>query len=112
MHSVALLTPSHSKDIERFALLCDSIDACLTGYSKHYVIVNDDDVPLFAKYQSEKRVVVPVSRYLPKWLWALPAAHLDLAAVPSCARLARPANRQDRRRSRGARGAHLHYRFR
>jgi Family of unknown function (DUF6492) len=76
MHSVALLTPSHSKDLERFALLCDSIDACLTGYTRHYVIVNDDDVPLFEKYQSEKRVVVPVSRYLPKWLWSVPTALL------------------------------------
>ena len=76
MHSVALLTPSHSKDRERFALLCDSIDACLTGYAKHYVIVNDDDVPLFEKYRSEKRVVIPVSRYLPKWLWPVPAALL------------------------------------
>jgi hypothetical protein len=74
MHSVALLTPSHSKDLERFALLCESIDACLTGYSRHYVIVNDDDMALFAKYQSDKRVVVPVSRCLPKWLWAVPAA--------------------------------------
>jgi hypothetical protein len=74
MHSVALLTPSHSKDLDRFALLCDSVDACLTGYTKHYVIVNDDDLPLFEKYQSEKRVVIPVSRYLPKWLWAVPAA--------------------------------------
>src|ERR1700674_2541985 len=74
MHSVPLLTPSRSKDLERFALLCDSIDACLTGYTRHYVIVNDDDVPLFEKYQSEKRVAVPVSRYLPKWLWAVPPA--------------------------------------
>ena len=74
MHSVALLTPTHSKDLERFALLCDSIDACLTGYTRHYVIVNDDDVPLFAKYLSEKRLVIPVSRYLPKWLWPVPAA--------------------------------------
>lgn len=72
MHSVALLTPSHARDLERFSLLCDSIDACLTGYTRHYVIVNDDDMPLFAKYQSAKRVVVPVSRYLPKWLWAVP----------------------------------------
>ncbi|HLJ00697.1 MAG TPA: DUF6492 family protein [Bradyrhizobium sp.] len=74
MHSVALLTPSHGKDIERFDLLCHSIDACLTGYTKHYVIVNDDDVPLFEKYRSEKRIIVPVSRYLPRWLWAVPAA--------------------------------------
>ena len=74
MHSVALLTPSHSKDLERFGLLCDSIDACLTGYTRHYVIVNDDDLPLFARYRSEKRVVIPVSRFLPKWLWAVPSA--------------------------------------
>ncbi|HLZ02385.1 MAG TPA: DUF6492 family protein [Bradyrhizobium sp.] len=76
MHSVALLTPSHAKDLERFALLCESIDACLTGYTRHYVIVNDDDVPLFAKFCSEKRVVIPVSRYLPNWLWAVPASLL------------------------------------
>jgi Family of unknown function (DUF6492) len=74
MHSVALLTPSHSKDLERFGLLCESIDAFLTGYTKHYVIVNDNDIALFAKFRSEKRVVIPVSRYLPKWLWAVPAA--------------------------------------
>ena len=76
MHSVALLTPSHAKDLERFALLCESVDACLSGYTRHYVIVNDDDVPLFAKYRSEKRVIVPVSRHLPKWLWAVPAGLL------------------------------------
>ncbi|MBV8925528.1 MAG: hypothetical protein JOZ74_09200 [Bradyrhizobium sp.] len=72
MHSVALLTPSHAKDLERFALLCDSIDACLTGYTRHYVIVNDDDMALFAKYNSDRRIVIPVARYLPKWLWAVP----------------------------------------
>jgi hypothetical protein len=74
MNSVALLTPSHAKDLERFSLLCESIDACLTGYTRHYVIVNDDDVELFAKFASDKRVIIPVSRYLPKWLWAVPAA--------------------------------------
>ena len=76
MHSVALLTPSYSKDLERFALLCESIDACVTGYTKHYVVVNDDDMKLFAKYRSKQRVVIPVSRFLPKWLWAVPAALL------------------------------------
>jgi hypothetical protein len=59
MHSVALLTPSHSKDLERFDLLCESIDACLSGYARHYVVVNDDDVHLFEKYRSQ-------------WLWAVP----------------------------------------
>jgi len=74
MHSVALLTASYAKDIERFSLLSESIDTWLTGYTRHYVLVNDEDVPLFARFASDKRVIVPASRYLPKWLWALPPA--------------------------------------
>ncbi|QQO13648.1 hypothetical protein JJB99_30320 [Bradyrhizobium diazoefficiens] len=74
MHSVALLTASYAKDIERFSLLSESIDTWLTGYTRHYVLVNDEDVPLFARFGSDKRVIVPASRYLPKWLFALPPA--------------------------------------
>jgi hypothetical protein len=74
MHSVALLTASYAKDIERFSLLSESIDTWLTGYTRHYVLVNDEDVPLFARFASDKRVIIPASRYLPKWLWALPPA--------------------------------------
>jgi len=74
MHSVALLTASYAKDIERFSLLSESIDTWLTGYTRHYVLVNDEDVPLFERFASDKRVIVPASRYLPKWLWALPPA--------------------------------------
>lgn len=72
MHSVALLTASYAKDIERFSLLSESIDTWLTGYTRHYVLVNDEDVPLFERFASDQRVIVPASRYLPKWLWALP----------------------------------------
>jgi len=74
MHSVALLTASYAKDIERFSLLSESIDTWLSGYTRHYVLVNDEDVPLFARFASDKRVIVPASNYLPKWLWALPPA--------------------------------------
>ncbi|MDF0581267.1 DUF6492 family protein [Bradyrhizobium yuanmingense] len=74
MHSVALLTASYAKDIERFSLLSASIDTWLKGYTRHYVLVNDEDVALFEHFRSDKRVIVPASRYLPKWLWALPAA--------------------------------------
>jgi hypothetical protein len=72
MHSVALLTASYSKDLERFSLLSESIDAWLTGYTRHYVLVNDEDVPLFERFRSDRRVIVPASRYLPKWLVPLP----------------------------------------
>ena len=73
VHDVALITPSHRNDIERFALLCESIDRHVRGYEKHYVIVNDDDVPLFAQFISHRRIVVPCSQLLPRWLKLIPS---------------------------------------
>lgn len=70
---VALVTPSHRNDIERFALLCESIDRHVRGYEKHYVIVNDDDVPLFAGFISHHRIIVPCSQLLPGWLKLIPS---------------------------------------
>ena len=73
VRDVALVTPSHRSDIERFALLCESIDRHVTNYEKHYVIVNDDDVPLFAQFISHRRIVVPCSQLLPRWLKLIPS---------------------------------------
>jgi hypothetical protein len=70
--SVVLVTTSHRKDIDRFALLCDSIDRFVTGYETHYVIVNDDDMPVFARFNKPGRVVLPCSQLLPRWLKLLP----------------------------------------
>lgn len=71
--TVALLTPSHRKDIDRLSLLCDSIDRHVTGYDWHYVIVNDSDMAMFAGFASDRRVILPSSRFLPPWLWPLPS---------------------------------------
>jgi hypothetical protein len=71
--TVALLTPSHRKDIDRFELLCDSVDRHVTGYERHYVVVNDSDVPLFARFGSDRRAILPGSQFLPKWLRLLPS---------------------------------------
>jgi hypothetical protein len=69
---VALVTPSHSKDIERFALLCESIDRLVHSYERHYVIVNDDDMAAFARFNRQRRVVLPSSQLLPRWLKPIP----------------------------------------
>lgn len=69
---VALITPSHRNDIERFSLLCDSIERHLESYERHYVIVNDDDVALFSQFNRGRRVVVPGSQLLPSWLKLVP----------------------------------------
>ncbi len=70
---IALVTPSHSKDIERFALLCESIDRLVHSYERHYAIVNDDDVPAFAKFARPSRIIVPSSWLLPRWLKPVPS---------------------------------------
>ena len=72
MRTVALLTPTYANDIDRFDLLCESMDRHVTGYQRHYVIVNDDDLPLFQKYASQRRIIAPSSQFLPSWLWAAP----------------------------------------
>jgi len=69
---VTLVTTSHRKDIERFTLLCDSIDRFVTGYETHYVIVNDDDMSAFSRFNQPSRVVLPCSPLLPAWLKLLP----------------------------------------
>ena len=70
--TVALMTPTYRGDLARFALLCDSIDRFVSGYERHYVIVNDDDLPFFARFETSRRTVLPSSRFLPSWLRLLP----------------------------------------
>lgn len=70
--TVSLITPSHRGDLERCELLFESIDRNVTAFQRHYVIVNDEDVDLFKKFASERRIVQPVSEYLPNWLHRLP----------------------------------------
>jgi hypothetical protein len=69
---VSLVTPTYSRDFESCRLLCDTIDAFVTGFDKHYLLVCDDDVACFSSLSSEKRVVIPDSKLLPGTLHALP----------------------------------------
>jgi len=72
MKSVALLTPTYGRDLELCTLLCESVDRHVIAFSKHYLLVPDCDLPLFAHLASERRVVIPASAYLPDWLRPLP----------------------------------------
>lgn len=72
MNSVALLTPTYGRDLELCTLLCESVDRHVIAFSKHYLLVPDCDLPLFAHLASERRVVIPASAYLPGWLRPLP----------------------------------------
>ena len=69
---VALLTPSYGRDLELCALLCESVDRHVGSFSKHYLLVPDSDVSLFAHFESERRSVLVASEFLPNWLRPLP----------------------------------------
>ena len=48
------------------------MDRHVTSFSKHYLLVPDSDLPLFAHFASERRKVIPASTFLPHWLRPLP----------------------------------------
>lgn len=70
--TVSLVTPSYFRDFESCRLLCDSIDAFVTGYDRHYLLVADSDLELFSQLGNEKRLVLPDSVLLPGTLHTLP----------------------------------------
>jgi Family of unknown function (DUF6492) len=69
---VALLTPTYGPHLELCALLCESVDRHVTSFSKHYLLVPDNDLALFSRFAGERRVVIPASAFLPTWLKPLP----------------------------------------
>ena len=72
MNPVALLTPTYGRDLEICTLLCESVDRHVTSFSRHYLLVPDCDLPLFAPLASERRIIIPASCFLPDWLRPLP----------------------------------------
>jgi hypothetical protein len=70
--SVCLITPSYRGDLERCRILCESVDRYVTGFERHKLIVNDEDVSYFKSLIGARRTVEPVKAYLPPWLRPLP----------------------------------------
>lgn len=72
MSKNALITPTYSHDLERCTLLCESVDRYVTSFANHYLIVPDEELSLFAKFDRGHRQVLPLSQFMPRWLWPLP----------------------------------------
>src|SRR5262245_51943833 len=72
MSSLSLVTPTSWRDIALCGLQCDSVDRHLSCYVKHHVIVPDDELALFDRFNGLRRVVVPASELLPAWLRPMP----------------------------------------
>jgi hypothetical protein len=72
MSSISLITSAFRRDVELCALQCESVDRYVSCYVKHHLIVPDDEVPLFDRFNAARRVVVPASQLLPSWLRPMP----------------------------------------
>jgi Family of unknown function (DUF6492) len=72
MSAIALITPTYSHDLERCTLLCESVDRYVVGFANHYLIVPDNELALFAKFNRGRRQVLPLSQLMPPWLKPLP----------------------------------------
>ncbi|UMY19625.1 DUF6492 family protein [Methylobacterium organophilum] len=70
--TVGIITLSHRGDLERCRLLFESIDRHVPRRGRHYVIVDDEDVALFAPHARPDREILPLSRFLPRWLRPVP----------------------------------------
>jgi hypothetical protein len=69
--SAAIVTASYAPDFERCRLLCETVDRFVTGFSKHYLLVEHGDVGRFRALESTRRVVVDERDLLPSWLHSL-----------------------------------------
>ena len=68
----AIVTASWSRDFERCAILCESIDRHVTGHACHYLLVDGPDVPLFRQLEGPKRRIITDSDLLPWWFRRIP----------------------------------------
>ncbi|RFC64577.1 hypothetical protein DYI37_08740 [Fulvimarina endophytica] len=70
--SQVIVTSSYRGDFERCRLLCDSIDARVTGHSRHIIAVEARDVAMFKVLEGSKREIVDERDLFPWWLRAVP----------------------------------------
>ncbi|PSH70905.1 hypothetical protein CU102_02350 [Phyllobacterium brassicacearum] len=68
----ALVTASYAPDFDRCKLLCETIDRFVTGFTKHYILVEHRDVALFRKLEGPHRVVITENDLLPRWIRPFP----------------------------------------
>ncbi len=69
---ISLITPSYAPDFERCRLLCQSIEPFVSGYDRHYLVVDSDDIPLFKSLTSSTTEIICKQDMLPHWLHKIP----------------------------------------
>ena len=70
--ATAIVTSSYRGDFERCRLLCESIDARVTGHTRHLILVEAADLPLFRQLAGPRREILSERDLLPLWLRPFP----------------------------------------
>jgi hypothetical protein len=68
----AIVTASYAPDFERCKLLCETIDRFVTGFTRHFILVEHRDVALFRQLEGPRRVVIDENDLLPRWIRPFP----------------------------------------
>lgn len=68
----AVVTASYRGDLERCRLLCESIDARVTGLTRHVILVEAADLACFRPLAGPRREIVSERDLLPFWLRPFP----------------------------------------
>lgn len=66
--TAAVVTASHALDFDRCRLLCDTMDAYVSGATRHLILVEGRDVKKFRALAGPRREIVDERDLLPGWL--------------------------------------------
>lgn len=70
--SYALITPSYWRDVERCAMLVESVDRWVPPDVRHYLVIASTDVHLFKHMLGSRAELIVVEDIIPRWLFRVP----------------------------------------
>ncbi|KDF00412.1 hypothetical protein Y900_016035 [Mycolicibacterium aromaticivorans JS19b1 = JCM 16368] len=70
--SYALVTPSFRLDVDRCALLVESVERWAAPYLQHYLVIDRRDVAMFKSFESSRTRILVVEDIIPSWLVRIP----------------------------------------
>ena len=68
----ALVTPSFRLDLDRCALLTESVERWVAPHVKHYLVVDRRDVPMFKPLANSRTEIIVVEDIVPNWVVRIP----------------------------------------
>lgn len=71
-NSYALITPSYWRDVERCAMLVESVNRWVPADVRHYLVIANREVHLFRHMLGSRTGLIVVEDIVPRWLFRVP----------------------------------------